>query len=44
MSSEPRLRFGAAACQVDQPNPAERGQIGRNTAATVKEQLRGNGD
>ena len=32
MSEGESLRFGVAACQVDQPNPRERCQIARNTA------------
>ncbi|MFH1571407.1 MAG: nitrilase-related carbon-nitrogen hydrolase [Gemmatimonadota bacterium] len=30
------LRYGAAACQVDQPNPEDRSQIGRNTARMLE--------
>ncbi|MBI2503549.1 MAG: nitrilase [Candidatus Latescibacteria bacterium] len=30
------LRCGAAACQVDQPNPQERGEIGRNTSRMLE--------
>lgn len=30
------LRYGAAACQVDQPNPRERGEIARNTARMLE--------
>ena len=31
MSAEDIIRYGAAACQVDQPNPEKREEIGRNT-------------
>lgn len=31
-----RLRFAAAACQVDQPNPVDRSEIGRNTARMLE--------
>ena len=30
------LRYGVAACQVDQPNPADRGQIGHNTSRMLE--------
>lgn len=30
------LRYGAAACQVDQPNPERRDQIARNTARMLE--------
>jgi len=30
------LRYGAAACQVDQPNPERREEIGRNTARMIE--------
>jgi len=36
MNGEGSLRFGVAACQVDQPNPEERGQIGRNTSRMLE--------
>ena len=36
MSQEEPIRYGAAACQVDQPNPETREQIGRSTARMVE--------
>ena len=30
------LRYAVAACQVDQPNPEDRTQIGRNTARMLE--------
>jgi formamidase len=36
LSENKLIRFGAAACQVDQPNPENRGQIGRNTARMLE--------
>ena len=34
--SDDRLRYAVAACQVDQPNPEDRSQIGRNTARMLE--------
>ena len=34
--TEEPVRYGVAACQVDQPNPANRSQIGRNTARMLE--------
>lgn len=34
--SAPGLRYGAAACQVDQPNPEDRSQIARNTSRMLE--------
>ena len=36
MSQGELIRYGAAACQVDQPNPENRDQIGRNTDRMVE--------
>ena len=36
MSAEGLIRYGAAACQVDQPNPERREQIATNTARMLE--------